>query len=252
MKTKLFGITPTKNEAPRYLTSMLEETVKIVDELFVYDDQSDDETVSIVSKHTPNWWVRDNEVSSFLEHEGRFRQDMWDNFESLCNPKVGDWVLAIDADELLTTTGDNCCVRCEVDKAIEFAVIQGAESVLLPVPEVFGFADDGHPLVRKDGLWNTIAGTRLFRYKRGGSYRNRPMGCGAEPDYVSKSKISRQSLGLHLMHFGYAYEPDQLAKYQRYTSLQTHGHLDAHVQSIIGPKKLERWNGPTVSLRRGQ
>jgi hypothetical protein len=230
---------------------MAEHVVQVVDKAYFYDDNSDDDSLDIVDAIGNTMWSSRSDGTSFLEHEGKFRQAMWSAFEGCCFPKSGDWVLAIDADELLSSTGTNCCLRCELDKVIELAEKQGAKSVLLPVPEVFALDDDGTPLVRKDGLWGTIAGTRLFRYEKNGVYRDKAMGCGAEPTYVAQSKISRQSLGLHLMHFGYADKADQLAKFTRYTSLQSHGHLDAHVTSIVTTPTLERWVGPKVALKRG-
>lgn len=250
-KTKLFSVTPVKDEADRYLASMLGQVAAVVDEVFVYDDQSTDDSSDIYSQLTQFWRVREDGVPSFLEHEGRYRQDVWDCFQEVCQPSPGDWVLAIDADELLVSTGTNCCLRCEVEQVIKQADAQGAKSVRLPIPEVFGIDADGVPLVRKDGLWGTIAGTRLFRYERGGKFRDRPMGCDSEPTYVSAGIFSRQALGLRLMHFGYANKDDQIAKHRRYTSLAAHGHLDAHVQSIISPPTLVRVESP-VLVRRSQ
>lgn len=246
----LYGMTVARNEADRYLKSMLTNVADVVDEHFFYDDQSTDDTREIAEAAGAHVSIRPDAVPSFLEHEGAYRQAAWDVFEALLLPKAGDWVLAIDADECLVTTGTNCCTRCEVDQAIQAAEAIGAMSVMLPVPEVFGIDDDGTPLVRTDGLWGTIAGTRLFKYVPHAQFRDKSMGCGAEPVVVTQ-KWSPQSYGLNLLHYGYAHAPDQVAKHARYTGLQAHGHLDAHVQSIVTAKTLKRWEGPVPSMGRG-
>lgn len=250
MKQKLFSMTVVRNEADRYLASMLWNTLDLVDAMFVYDDQSDDATAEIAEHYGAHVSVRPDGVPSFLEHEGKFRQAAWDTFEALLLPPPGSWILAIDADECLITKNTNNCIRCEVDQAIQAAEAQQAMSVMLPVPEVFGVADDGTPLIRTDGLWNTIAGTRLFKYIPNAKFRDKSMGCGAEPVVVTQ-KWSPLAYGLNLLHYGYAHAPDQVAKHARYTGLAGHGHLDAHVQSIVTAKTLKRWEGPAPDMRRG-
>jgi glycosyltransferase involved in cell wall biosynthesis len=243
---KLFSLTVVKNEADRYLDAMLQATCSVVDEMFVFDDQSSDDTVAIAMDYAT--YVCERIGPSFLENEGRFRQSAWSNFEDCCAPVDGDWVLVIDADEILVAGGN---VRDEVDRAIKIAESIGAKSVRLPVPEVFGLDVDGTPLVRTDGWWGTIAGTRLFRYQSGGVYRDKAMGSGGEPVYVPESRISEDSGTLSLMHFGYCDKADQVAKHERYTSLLDHGHADSHVASIVQPPTLQRWTGPTPAMWRG-
>lgn len=248
----IYGFTVGGNEAHRYLTDMLTHLGEVVDFVWYYDDQSTDGSLQIAEQLiTVHSTRRPDSVPSFLEHEGRFRQDAWTTFENTLLPETGDWILVMDTDERLVSTGNNVCVRCELDQVIDAAERQGAETVLLPVPEVFGYDSDGWPLVRKDGFWGTIAGTRLFRYRPGGVFQDKPMGSGAEPTYVQGARRSSYAAGLHLMHFGYADARDQEAKYARYTSLEAHGHNNAHVNSImIGPRQLERWPGGAVDLRR--
>ena len=244
MKPKLFSLTVARNEASRYLASMLANAVDVVDERFFYDDRSTDDTLRIAENAGCIVAKRANGVPSFLEHEGQFRQAAFDTFIGAMKPSVGDWILSWDADEFLVYKGDNCCTRCAVDQAIVTAEVQSAKSIVLPVPEVFGWDTDGTPLVRTDGFWGGIAGTRLFRFEPGGRFANKPMGCGSEPGYIQGAPMSRTAYGLYLMHLGYSRVEDQVAKHQRYTSLLAHGHADSHVQSIVGPKTLKRWDGP--------
>lgn len=247
MKPKLFGLTVARNEASRYLASMLANAADVVDEHFFYDDQSTDDTLKIA--YDAGCYVSSRvEGPSFLEHEGKFRQGAWDTFEQLMLPKVGDWVLSWDADEFLVHTGTNCCTRCAVDQAIEIAEVQRAKSIVLPIPEVFGWDKDGTPLVRTDGYWGGIAGTRLFRYEQGGKFADKAMGSGSEPSYIQGAPMSPTTYGVYLMHMGYARVEDQVSKHQRYTSLLAHGHADSHVQSIVQEKTLKRWEGPVPEV----
>lgn len=247
----IFGIMPVKNEADRYLKDALLNAANVVDTLFVYDDQSTDDTIDIVWEVTPNFWVRRDDVPTFLEHEGRFRQDCWNQFESQCQPKAGDWVLAVDADEALIAHGatDPSDTWRVVREEIKLAE-QSSVSIRLPVPEVYGRDDDGTPLVRQDGFWAQVRGLRLFQWRPGGVFRDAPMGCGSEPTYVAHS-MWMPSPSLYLMHFGYEQLEDQIAKHKRYTSLLDHGHDNSHVQSIVGEKRLVRWTGPVPTMRRG-
>jgi hypothetical protein len=215
---------------------------------FVYDDQSTDGTAEIAREVGCQVVVRPDDVPSFLEHEGHFRQAAWGAFEQTMRPKAGSWLLIVDADECLVTVGSGC-VRCEVNQAIQAAEAAGHLSVLVPVPEIFGM-QDGVPLVRTDGLWPTVAGTILCKYIPNAVYRDKPMGCGREPVAVT-TNFSRQAFGLHLLHFGYARERDQIEKHARYTALSDHGHHDGHVQSIVGTKTLKRWDGPVPEMLRG-
>lgn len=245
---KVYSLTVAKNEADRYLVDMLKQVKEVADHSFFCDDQSTDETANWACDHALVVERPDN-VPSFMEHEGRFRGWAWNMFEEIYRPTPKDWVLAIDADETLASTGDNCCLRCEVHKAIKLANSIGADSVLIPLDEVWGYDADGWPMLRMDGYWTGTKTTRLFRYIPGGAYKDVRMACGAEPTYVSQRKQSPHALGLRLVHWGYAHPDDQKAKYDRYTAVPT-GHLSAHVQSINTAPRLERWPGKEIGLRR--
>ena len=48
---RVFGLTTVKNEAHSYLESCLAHTENLVDDIFVYDDQSTDNSVSIAQRY---------------------------------------------------------------------------------------------------------------------------------------------------------------------------------------------------------
>lgn len=237
---KIFGTLVVKNEADRYLEDCLKHMAPLFDELFIYDDQSTDITVEICKQYTDKVFIREDAIPSFIEHEGKFRQAAWDKFIEVCNPDLGDWILSFDADEFLVDLdGDT---REKLQMVVDVAYRRHT-SVLIPVPEVFAIKD-GIPQIRVDGLWGTIAGTRLFKYQDGGTFRDKPMGCGSEPTYVAgKPFLKKEDHELKLMHFGYAHEEDQISKYERYSKLLDHGHNNEHVESIIKNKTLVPWKG---------
>lgn len=237
----VYALTVGKNEADRYLEPMLHNTADAVDGHFFFDDQSTDDTVAIARRYC-TVSERTDDSPSFLEHEGQFRQTAWWAFETYMRVEEGDWVLAIDCDEFLVTNDDPYSA---IHTAVRDARRSGQVAVMMPVPEVFGFDGDGTPMVRTDGFWGRIAGTRLFEYRRGGKFSDKPMGCGSEPSYVGSGKHGPAPRGVWLMHYGYARPEDVAAKYERYNAL-AHGHADSHIQSIPKPPGLSRWDGPWV------
>lgn len=254
--SRLLAYMVTRNERDRYLDACLAWATQFLDAIAVYDDRSDDETSDVAVKYGAHVQVRPDSVPSFLDHEGAFRQRAWRWFEEALEPEHGDWVLALDADEFLVADPDG--VRATVELAGARADAAGSFAVMLPVPEVFDaeHLDDSDcytkPRVRTDGFWGTIAGTRLFRYQAGGIFRNKAMGCGAEPTYVidSAPRAPRQP-GLSLLHLGYMDWWDRAAKHKRYTELLDHGHSNSHVQSIVTVPTLEHWTGPWPEVWRG-
>jgi len=236
----VFGLMVIGDEAGRYLYSAIDNAIKAVDVLFVFGDQPTDGSEEIV-KSFPSAQVlyqrRSDGDPSFLEHEGRFRQASWETFEVMVGPTTNDWIIGIDSDEVLV--GPTECRPCDLKPIFDKA--GGADAVLLPRPEVWGYDDQGWPLLRKDGYWGNIQCTRLFRYKPGGRIRDIPMGCGNEPEGFIKN-IARFTNGVELLHYGYVHPDDRQDKYERYTRLSV-GHDPRHIQSILATPTLVRWNG---------
>jgi glycosyltransferase involved in cell wall biosynthesis len=231
----------TRNEASRYLDPCLRWLRECVDEIHVYDDQSDDETPDVILSHGCELTVRPDGVPSFLEHEGRFRQAAWNAFEQTIRPEINDWVLSIDADEFLVADGK---VRLQLLLEATEAMFREEKSVFLIFKEVFSYLDNT-PLIRTDGYWDTIGHPRFFKYEPNASFSDRSMGSGSEPTYVQES-LSQQAQDLVVLHFGYAREEDRRSKYERYAALP--GHSSAHVRSILQPGKLTPWTGPVPCL----
>lgn len=226
-----------KNEVDRYLEKCLRHMSPFLDELFIWDDQSVDGTPDLCKFFTEHVYVRPDNIPSFLEHEGQFRSAAWAKMVEVLNPDSDVWILSFDCDEFLVSEDNE---RDSIDQAITAA--GQALSIRIHFPEIFKVEED-EIWYRTDGYWGNINGTRLFRYLDNARWSDKAMGCGSEPTYVSEGLKSDVNYGLNMLHFGYAYPEDQQKKYQRYTNLYDHGHSNSHIQSIIQPPTLEKWQG---------
>lgn len=242
--TKIYGSMVVRNEEGRYLESCILWMQQFVNQIFIYDDRSTDRTAEIALDLGCRVVRRPESNPSFIEHEGKFRWSAWRAFEKVIQPESDSWILSFDADEFLVAEKD---IHATLEKAIFYANKKNHVGVILPFPEIFKIEDDKF-YYRTDGLWNTIKGPRLFRYREGGAWKMKPMGCGSEPDYVSKGTLSTQNMGLTMLHLGYAKNEDKQAKYDRYSSLQEHGHNNKHIESIIEKPTLKLWEGKVPTL----
>lgn len=238
---RILGSLVVKNESDRYLYDCVKWNSSQLDDLFVFDDQSTDDTVEICEDLGANVVVRDDSVSSFLEHESNFRLGAWEAMEKTLKPEDGDWILSFDADEFLVSDLDY--VRASLVSAIKLAESDSSLGIVLKFHEIFGIENSVF-MERTDGFWNKVRGPRLFKYVPDkASWSGKSMGSGSEPLYVVQGKKSERSFGLSFLHLGYAKKEDQISKHQRYSNLYDHGHNDKHIQSIIGKPKLQPWTG---------
>ena len=108
MAIKLSVIVITKNEASSIAKCL--ESVKWADEIIVLDSGSSDETLSICRQFTPHVFETD-----------------WQGFgvqkQRALNKATSDWVLSIDADEIISP---------ELRAEIEQAITQDCDAFLLP------------------------------------------------------------------------------------------------------------------------
>lgn len=241
MSRRLLAHMVVRNEASRYLDCVLSALRPHVQAIHVYDDLSTDATPVLAAAYGARVSRRLPSVPTFLAHEGEFRQAAWHTFEEELRPCSEDWVLCLDADEVLVAPDG-------LGAAIGAAGL--CPSVSVPIPEVFGQAEGGGVLIRVDGFWAGLEQPRLLRYREGGAFRNAAMGCGSTPSYPGVDVRSMVSAGMQLLHVGYLDPLDRIDKHNRYAGRS--GHSAAHISSILTKPTLEPWTGPPVDIWRGR
>lgn len=237
--TRVIGHMVVRNEANRYLRASVTYLRNLCDQIFVYDDRSDDGTYEWLREQKVPVLQRPVDASSFAENEGLFRGRAWHELELLTRPTANDWVLCVDADEFLVVEPrtDLGATRDLLTDNIQRAIQAAHRALTFPVREVFGFAADHTPLVRVDGYWGMISACRLVRCVTTGEFAARRMGGGSIPDGWSDAYLAER---LAIMHLGYARLSDRRAKHARY-DVDTGGHNPAHVASILTSPTLKVW-----------
>lgn len=217
-----------RNEADRYLDLVLSRLSEYADEIVITDDASTDGTVEICKQYTDLVYVNDEHL--FSTNEGRLRQTAWDNLERHAKPR--DWILCIDADEVLWWTTqplDHYLYQTKFD-------ILGLLFVNMWDPKNY----------RVDGYWEPTLCSKLFRFRPGGKIKDRPLACGSEPTYVEErltTKTFMRHTGLVLQHLGYMRDEDKQAKYDRYMTIDRGKyHNLRHLRSIVGSPMLKPWS----------
>jgi glycosyltransferase involved in cell wall biosynthesis len=208
-----------KNESKRFLEPVLQRLSEQVDKIIFTDDCSDDDTPEIASKYCE---VFVNEKSMFSEHEGMLRASAWGNLENFAS--VGDWIIAIDCDEMLYHVNDKS-IR-DVLKVSPY-----------DVANVRFYHMWNETQYRVDKLWAPNSSSRVFRFKENGGFYNKKLACGSEPSYVVdwvKQRNYWVDSGLVMQHLGYTKDEDKKAKYERYSKIDggEFHNLD-HINSII-------------------
>lgn len=218
-----------RNELSRHLQKAAECATEVAalngGSLIVTDDCSDDGSYEFMREFTSR--IRQFDHPMFMKHEGIARQAHYE-WVSM-HVHSGDWVLSLDADE---TVNDPRLVREQVEEAER----RQAYVVLMPLYE---FWSEDPPLYRTDGFWHGTLASRLYRFENGGRIQDKEFACGSEPTYVGERVRSGRALkqnDLHLLHWGYVFTRDRLAKYERYSQREGgHGHNDQHIRSIVDP-----------------
>lgn len=246
---RIIGHMVTRNEMDRWLTSALPWLMEICDgNVAIYDDRSDDAIEAYADKLGTSFLRRPSTMPSFRNNEGDFRWAGWMAMERAHRPRQGDWVLAVDADELLVTNQAGCGadeVRLLLADAIGEAEEYDRSSISFEVAEVFGFDDMGWPLVRTDGYWGGITACRLAKWQPQGVFASRKEGGGSLPSAWPRAIDTHKHL--ELLHLGYARPEDRIAKHARYRNGT--GHNPRHVASILGRPDLSYWVGMRPPLK---
>lgn len=242
--TKIYGSLVMKDEADRYLKEVLEWNSQFLDGIFVYDDNSTDDSVLIAEEFGCAVVSRGVMGVSFLQNESKFRSDAWTFLKSRIVPTEKDWIFSFDADEFIVSDEDT--VSWSLERAI--SATDSYTGINIPIHEVFQKKDDGTPRLRTDGFWGQINAPRLFKFRKSPFDRSGAMACGSEPQYVIDGKVSKSNCGVSILHYGYLDVDDRVDKYNRYK--HSGGHNPKHVDSIIAQGSYVDWTGSFPDVQR--
>jgi glycosyltransferase involved in cell wall biosynthesis len=208
-----------RNESSRYLEDVLKRISSQVDRVIFTDDCSDDETPNIASKYAE---VFSTSEQTFNINEGKLRSFAWSNLSKFA--RDGDWVVAIDCDEMLYHI-DDLNIRDILNQS-PFDVVN---------VRFYHMWNDAQ--YRVDKLWAPNNSSRIFRYMSNGQFLDRALACGSEPTYVRDFISSRNfwiNSGLIMKHLGYVRDEDKQSKYERYSSIDGgRFHNLSHINSIV-------------------
>jgi hypothetical protein len=226
---KLIAAMVGRNEVNRYLKQVLDRLSEQVDLICFVDDCSEDDTLDVASSYEKVEWGVMNKPT-FISDEHELRSALWSFVGRYA--EEGDWILSIDCDEELY--------------GLEYArhlLYQERWDVI----GITFYHMWNETQYRVDGAWAPTLSSRLYRYKKGGKFRNRKLACGAEPTYVMDMVATRRfykESPLRMKHLGYQSYDDQIAKYARYMELDGgEFHSIKHLKSIISPNpRLEDWH----------
>ena len=218
-----------KNESNRFLEPVLQRLSTQVDKIIFTDDCSDDNTAEIASKYAE---VFKTDKTLFTENEGNLRSNAWRNLEKFA--KEGDWVVAIDCDEMLYQ---------DRDLDLKHVLDQSPYDVV----NVRFYHMWNETQYRVDKLWAPNNSSRIFRYRDHGTFFDKKLACGSEPTYVVEWVRQRNYFlhsGLIMQHLGYARDEDKVSKYNRYISIDKgEFHNLQHIESIMDTNfVLVNWN----------
>lgn len=211
-------------EADRYLKQVLERMFAWADTVFVaIDNVAGPDELEIVRSYADSWQVMDR---VWADHEGLFRQEAWEKMEIGADPEPGDFIVLIDADEVIH----------------EYSMVRQAAREYPDQRLAFKFHEMWSPnQFRIDGHWKPYDAWVMIPFVYGGRFKDRPIACGREPTYANNLPKVGSPIA-SLLHYGYAREEDRQMKHDRYMELDGGKyHSLSHLKSILRPPSLMEW-----------
>lgn len=220
-----------RNEADRYLETVLAQAGRYVDQAVILDDASGDGTVELCQRmlaHIPLHMVVNREPG--FGNEIQLRKQLWE-MAVAADP---EWILILDADEIFEER--------MVHEAKLIAANTEEDVVSFRLYDMWT-----EECYREDACWNAHMTYRPFmvRYKPDFLYRWRetPQHCGRFPENIGQLRGTKSEI--RVKHLGWMRPTDRLVKYYRYKLLDPEGRYGNREQylSILDPKpNLRRWN----------
>jgi GT2 family glycosyltransferase len=200
---KIVALYRVKNDQ-RMFQESLKRTSKVVDAIFVWDDNSDPSLKSIVSRF-PKVEKYYHSTLPFDEYRDRSALLNW------AKASKYDWALALDSDEWL-------------EDAVTYEKLHNLVRVPDPIIRSFVFHENTYwfkDYCRTDGVWNQQAHDRLYRIQLNASLQHgseKGFHCSTTPVYPT---MSRRLTSFRIEHFGYINSKKRAKKYNFYTTQDT-------------------------------
>lgn len=247
-RLKLVASVIVRNEASRYLDPCVAHLLEFADEVCVLDDGSTDGWYETLRGR----WRQDRPV---IVTAGATRDDgsvAFNHHAAARNQllratlaREPDWILAIDADELVTD-----------GHALRLACESGGHAYSLVMEECWELCDEAL-CVREDGGWRSHPVGMLWAPSSRGSYEIADLGhaTGRVPSGVGGGAIVSE-----VLHLGWANRAERAERYQRYAVGDAGKfHAASHIASIMWedsrvacrsrewPASLEPWRDGLVA-----
>ncbi|AJS57248.1 glycosyltransferase family 2 protein [Paenibacillus sp. IHBB 10380] len=194
-----------KNEEGRYLNQVLNSLKGHIDEAVIIDDGSSDNTINMcreILRDIPLHIIQ-NEKSMFAT-EAELRKKQWSETIKT-NP---DWILNLDADELLEDGFWDDAQKLINEQEYDFYCFR-----------LYDMWDETH--YREDEFWNAQSIYRpfLMRYQPDFNYiwNEAPQHCGRFP--MNTFSLPKAKSEFRVKHLGWAAQEDRAEKYKRYQLL---------------------------------
>ncbi|KUO96284.1 glycosyltransferase family 2 protein [Ferroacidibacillus organovorans] len=228
---KLTAMMQVRNEGNRYLRMVLDDLSQYVDAIVILDDGSTDDTVAICKSYPKVVSIGHSHTSMYGINESALKKRLFQRTIAT----FPDWILAIDADEILEN-------RAKTQ-------IQGMINQKHTDWYGFRFYHFWKSMThyRTDKLWAPVHyGPRLFRYMPGAVYRwnDQALHGGSLPCNLVTDFPGAPS-DLRIKHYGYAGSQEELQrKYDFYVQRDPHSEFcpRSHYDSILDQDPvLEPW-----------